>query len=116
MAKEDTRRYSSGELERMVAGGDYSPTRPGAPEVALDEEFWRNARVVVPPGKKSVHLRVDTDVLAWFKAQGRGHLTRMNAVLRSYMEAHKHDQQAGVVAGSSSAPPPRRTSSPRGRS
>jgi uncharacterized protein (DUF4415 family) len=36
-----------------------------------------------------VHLRVDADVLAWFKAQGRGHLTRMNAVLRAYMEAHK---------------------------
>jgi len=38
----------------------------------------------MPPaeGKTSVHLRVDTDVLDWFKAQGRGHLTRMNAVLR----------------------------------
>jgi uncharacterized protein (DUF4415 family) len=43
--------------------------------------------VVMPHGKSSVHLRVDTDVLAWFKAQGRGHLTRMNAVLRSFMEA-----------------------------
>jgi BrnA antitoxin of type II toxin-antitoxin system len=38
---------------------------------------------VVPPGKASVHLLVDADVLAWFKAQGRGHLTRMNAVLRA---------------------------------
>jgi hypothetical protein len=44
--------------------------------------------VRTPAGKTSVHLRVDTDVLAWFKAQGRGHLTRMNAVLRAYMEAH----------------------------
>jgi uncharacterized protein (DUF4415 family) len=32
-------------------------------------------------------------VLDWFKAQGRGHLTRMNAVLRSYMNAHKHDSR-----------------------
>jgi len=54
--------------------------------------IWRNARALMPPGKKSVHLRVDADVLAWFKAQGRGYLTRMNAVLRSYMEAHKHDR------------------------
>jgi uncharacterized protein (DUF4415 family) len=76
----------------MVARGDYLPTRPDAEAVALDEEFWRNARVVVPPGKKSVHLRIDADVLAWFKEQGRGYLTRMNAVLRSYMEAHKHDR------------------------
>ena len=63
-----------------------------APEIALDEEFWRNARVVMHPGKKSVHLRVDADVLEWFRAQGRGYLTRMNAVLRSYMEAHKQDR------------------------
>ncbi len=44
--------------------------------------------MVMSSGKSSVHLRVDTDVLAWFKTQGRGHLTRMNAVLRSYMETH----------------------------
>lgn len=46
----------------------------------------------MPAGKQSVHLRVDADVLAWFRAQGRRHLTRMNAVLRSYMEAHRHDR------------------------
>jgi uncharacterized protein (DUF4415 family) len=99
----------------MVDRGDYMPTRPDAPELELEEDFWRNARVVVPPGKKSVHLRVDADVLAWFKAQGRGYLTRMNAVLRSYMEAHEHERQVGGAAGSSSTPP-RRASSPRGRS
>jgi hypothetical protein len=33
------------------------PTRKDAPEIGLDEDFWRNARVVMPPGKKSVHLR-----------------------------------------------------------
>ena len=43
----------------------------------------------MPPGKQSVHLRVDRDVLDWFRAQGRGHLTRMNAVLRAYYEAHR---------------------------
>ncbi len=90
MAKDDIRRYSPDELDEMVARGDYVPTRPDAPAVEPDEEFWRNARVVMPPpGKTSVHLRVDTDVLEWFKKQGRGHLTRMNAVLRSYMEAHR---------------------------
>jgi uncharacterized protein (DUF4415 family) len=55
----------------------------------VDEEFWRNARVVMPPpGKASVHLRLDADVLEWFREQGKGHLSRMNAVLRSFMEAH----------------------------
>jgi uncharacterized protein (DUF4415 family) len=56
----------------------------------VDDDFWRDARVVMPPpGKASVHLRLDADVLEWFRAQGKGHLSRMNAVLRSFMEAHK---------------------------
>nr|WP_288393117.1 BrnA antitoxin family protein [uncultured Herbaspirillum sp.] len=37
------------------------------------------------PLKTSVTIRIDADVLAWFKSQGRGHLTRMNAVLREAM-------------------------------
>jgi uncharacterized protein (DUF4415 family) len=93
MASDNTRRGSSGELAEKVARGDYVPTHKDAPKVEPDEDFWRHARVVMPPGKKSVHLRVDADVLAWFKAQGRGYLTRMNAVLRSYMETHKQDRR-----------------------
>ena len=45
------------------------------------------------PHRASVHLRVDSDVLEWFRAQGKGHLTRMNAVLRSYVAAQKHGPQ-----------------------
>jgi uncharacterized protein (DUF4415 family) len=40
----------------------------------------------VPP-KAAISLRVDHDVLAWFKAQGEGYQTRMNAVLRAYRDA-----------------------------
>jgi uncharacterized protein (DUF4415 family) len=54
-----------------------------------DADFWREARVVEPPGKHPVTLRVDNDVLEWFKAHGRRYQSRMNAVLRSYMEAHR---------------------------
>lgn len=43
----------------------------------------------VPPRKTQIALRVDEDVLAWFKAQGTGYQTRMNAVLRAYRDAHK---------------------------
>jgi uncharacterized protein (DUF4415 family) len=43
----------------------------------------------VPPGKQDAILGVDDDVLAWFRATGKGFHTRMNAVLRAYMEAHK---------------------------
>ena len=94
MAGRDIKRYSPEELERMAARGDFVATKPQAPEIELDEEFWRNARVVMPgeKGRTSVHLRMDTDVVEWFKAQGKGHLTRMNAVLRAYMEALRRQQ------------------------
>jgi uncharacterized protein (DUF4415 family) len=41
----------------------------------------------MPAGKTSVHLRLDSDVVEWFRSRGKGHLTRMNAVLRAYVEA-----------------------------
>jgi uncharacterized protein (DUF4415 family) len=52
-----------------------------------DEAFFETARLVMPAGttKQAISIRVDDDVLQWFKAQGRGHLSRMNAVLRAYM-------------------------------
>jgi uncharacterized protein (DUF4415 family) len=78
------------EIKAQVAAGK-SQTRPDATEgEALSKEFWQNARIVMPSSKTSVHLRVDADVFEWFKNQGSGHLTRMNAVLRSYVEAHKN--------------------------
>jgi uncharacterized protein (DUF4415 family) len=43
----------------------------------------------MPTGKTSVHLRLDRDVVEWFKAHGKGHLTRMNAVLRAFVDAQK---------------------------
>jgi uncharacterized protein (DUF4415 family) len=91
MAKEDIRRYSLDELRAMHDRGE-TLTRPDAPEIELDEDFWRNARVVMPDekGKTPVSIRVDTDVLEWFKQQGKGYLTRMNAVLRAYVETQKH--------------------------
>ncbi len=65
-------------------------TRDDAPDgQELGPDFWRDARIVEPRGKTSVHLRVDTDVLDFFKKQGKGHLTRMNAVLRAYVDAQR---------------------------
>jgi uncharacterized protein (DUF4415 family) len=90
MARKDTRQYSLEDLKAMRERGDYVPTKPEAPTAEIGEEFWQNAHVVMPPGRASVHLRVDSDVLEWFKAQGKGHLTRMNAVLRSYVAAQKN--------------------------
>ena len=52
----------------------------------LNDEFWKDAQVVLPQPKKDVHMRVDEDVLVWFKEQGKGYQARMNAVLRAYMK------------------------------
>ncbi len=41
------------------------------------------------PRKSLLSLRVDSDVIDWFKSQGAGYQSRMNALLRAYMEAHK---------------------------
>ena len=46
----------------------------------------RSGLKVAPP-KKSVSLRIDADVLEWFKAQGMGYQTRINAILRAYRDA-----------------------------
>jgi uncharacterized protein (DUF4415 family) len=61
------------------------------PDAARLDIDWTKARLVLPPGKENVTLRVDRDVLAWFRATGKGFHTRMNAVLRAYMEAHRQE-------------------------
>jgi len=59
------------------------------PDAAPLDIDWSKARLVLPPGKENVTLRVDRDVLAWFRSTGKGFHTRMNAVLRAYMEAQQ---------------------------
>jgi uncharacterized protein (DUF4415 family) len=87
--KSTTVRHSLREIDALRQRGE-DPIRTDAPEAeSLGAEFWKSARVVVPSGKTSVHLRLDNDVVEWFKARGKGHLTRMNAVLRAYVDAHE---------------------------
>lgn len=50
---------------------------------------WSKAELVYPVSKKPVSIRLDEDVIAFFKKMGRGYQTRINAVLRSYMEHAK---------------------------
>ena len=45
------------------------------------------------PAKKLLTLRVDDDVLAWFKSQGRGYQTRINTLLRAYMDANREQNR-----------------------
>jgi uncharacterized protein (DUF4415 family) len=62
--------------------------RTSPPELAdLPTDFWTEAVVVDPVPKQPISLRVDRDVLAWFKDQGPRYQSRINAVLRSYVVA-----------------------------
>lgn len=62
---------------------DYSdaPYRPDA--------NWIKAADKLPESKKQITLRIDADVLDFFKHTGRRYQTRINAVLRAYVDAHK---------------------------
>ncbi len=48
-----------------------------------------------PRKKTQIALRLDDDVLTWFKAQGPGYQTRINAILKAYKEAHEQNQVTG---------------------
>ena len=67
------------------------------PDAAPLDIDWTEARLVLPPGKESVTLRVDKDVMDWFRKQGKGYQTRINAVLRAYKDAHhERDRRASI--------------------
>ena len=55
----------------------------------LDEDFWANTTPVYPKGKKAISIRLDQDIIDFFKHQGRGYQSKINNVLRSYIEAHQ---------------------------
>ncbi len=55
----------------------------------LDEEFFANATLRLPEAKAAVTIRLDADVLDWFRSQGKGYQTRINTVLRRYVNAQR---------------------------
>ena len=89
MAKESIKTASLDDLKAMRDRGElhHDPDAPEGEDLGAD--FWATAKVVNPSVKKSIHLRVDADVLEFFKRDGKGHLTRMNTVLRRYMHAQR---------------------------
>jgi uncharacterized protein (DUF4415 family) len=90
-AEEARRRLDRTDDARLDAITDEDIARAVAkdPDAGPLDIDWSKAHVVFPPGKDNVTLRIDRDVLAWFRGTGKGFHTRMNAVLRAYMEAQK---------------------------
>lgn len=102
MAKnENIVRYSRKELEEMARRGETLTnwTKVDAlseeeleASIDIEEEGlpdWSKAFIGLPPMKKQITLRLDRDIIDWFKSQGPRYQTRMNAVLREYVEAHR---------------------------
>ncbi len=94
MTEQNIKRATLAEIRAMKDRGElyHNPDAPEGP--ALGEEFWENAILVDPQGKTSVHLKLDADVFFFFKQQGKGHITRMQDVLRAYVKAQQARQAA----------------------
>ena len=58
------------------------------PDDAMEEIDWVTTELPRPRRKGHMTLRTDSDVLAWFRAQGKGYQSRINAILRRYYEQH----------------------------
>ena len=72
-------------LRRMKdADIDFSDIQP------VHRSVFKKMVIRMPEKKSALSLRLDPGVIAWFRKQGRGYQTRINAVLRSYVEAHSH--------------------------
>ena len=57
----------------------------------LRDSFFKTGKLKMPKTKPRISIRLDADVLEWFKSYGTGYQTRINAVLRMYMETHKQN-------------------------
>ena len=104
MAKsDDIKRYTAEELAAMRRRGESRSdwARVAAmteqeleASIAADpddarEVDWTQAFVGMPPRKQDIHIRLDADVLGWFKGTGKGYQTRINNVLRAFVESRR---------------------------
>jgi uncharacterized protein (DUF4415 family) len=95
--------HPNGKLERRKSQTDWArldalTDKEIEASVANDPDWsddwnWSEAVLVIPPKKKAISIRVDEDVLDYFKREGAGYQRRINAVLRSYMQ-QKHKKRA----------------------
>ena len=111
MSKERIVRYTLEEIEEKIAkGGDRSDW--ARVDAMTDEDIlanmrddpdwadfididWSKAKIVVPVPKTSISIRLDADIVDFFKATGKGYQTRINAVLRHYMDEQGKGKKSG---------------------
>ena len=106
--KSDIVRYSAKQIERKIKRGedrtDWTKIRrtTGAeveasfaadPDDIENEPDWTKAIIGVPARKDSITLRIDHDVLEWFRTRGKGYQTMMNNVLRAFVQTRRRRRQ-----------------------
>ncbi|WP_428492426.1 BrnA antitoxin family protein [Rhodopila sp.] len=101
--KDDTKRYTAEELAALCRNGqslsDLARVVATTEEeleasIAADpddahEADWTQIVVGIPARKQDIHIRLDADVLSWFKGTGRGYQTRINNVLRAFVQSRR---------------------------
>lgn len=86
-------KVTKSDLKRMKSMRDEDIDYSDIP--ATDAAFWKSAELRLPEApKEAVTMRIDKEIVDWFRAMGKGHTTRMSAVLRHYYEAHKSTQDS----------------------
>ena len=103
--KNDTVRYSAKKIKAMIARGDDKTDWSKVDEMTgarletsiradVDdipgEPDWTQAIVGIPPPKDHINIRIDHDVLEWFRSNGKGYQTLMNNVLRAFVQTRQH--------------------------
>jgi uncharacterized protein (DUF4415 family) len=100
---ENIARFSADKVRRKIARGESKTDwkRVNAMSQAEVERLadkdegplataWESTVMVgLPPAKQDIHIRLDGDILDWFKARGRGYQTRINAVLRAFVQTRQ---------------------------
>ncbi|MEM1378059.1 MAG: BrnA antitoxin family protein [Pseudomonadota bacterium] len=90
MTEKSMKQASLAELKAMKARGEIQSPSAATASADLPADFWDTAELVDHRTKKvPVNMRIDSDIVEFFKSDGKGHLTRMHQVLRSYVEAQK---------------------------
>ena len=112
MSEENLTRVTADEIRRRRATGQKSLTDWTYLDGLSDEEIdksisedpdwtdfstidWSKAQMVYPVAKSAISIRLDNDIIDFFKAGGKGYQGRINAVLRHFMTEQKKDKKAG---------------------
>ncbi|NBB50657.1 hypothetical protein GVN24_20475 [Rhizobium sp. CRIBSB] len=108
MSKENIVRYTIEEIEAMIARGE-DKTDWARVDAMTDEDIeramrddpdwqdfmdidWSKAKMVIPDRKKAISIRLDPDIVDFFQATGKGYQTRINAVLRHFVDEQKRSK------------------------